>query len=329
MKIRTKVEVTIGIIFIILISLQAYAVIILNAPQTPRDFTSDGVYYHNSGGNAYFTTNQSMGFQQIVLDASYVKFNTTGFYVESPNQVNISLVYINENILTATDGEKVLEFWVNTSTGNVFFNISGMKGNSNYVITQDGGAYTTNTTNASGYITFNSTDWTEHRFEITYETQGAFSIASPYPVNACTGTSRPPENISISATGTGFDVYIYYTNMTTGVNTTTLMDVWYGQTTGRFEVNTSNYTTELIVGDTTYYWTVNATNGSEWSNASYSYKTGGSRFDVENSGDIVATDVIVTWNNRTGEKAYDVIYDVDWSSDITATDCTEIWANRT
>jgi len=59
------------------------------------------------------------------------------------------------------------------------------------------------------------------------------------------------------------------------------------------------------------------------------YRTEYSRYDVTTSGDVIATDVSVTWSNRQGEFSYLGIYDVDNSGDITASDCSLVWSNRT
>jgi len=330
LKTKIKIEMVITVFILLFLAVQITALITVSPPDTTRDFSSDGVYYHNSGGNVYFATNQSMKFEQIVLDESYVKFNNTGFYVDSDIRVNVSLVYIHEDILNASSYDTVLEFWSETYSGTVFYNVSGLKSNSQYNVSMNSTLFLETTTNETGVLSFNHTNASERLFMIGFQPQGAFSISSPYPANESTSVTRPPTNISISGTGTGFDVYIYYLNMTTGTNTTTMMKTWLGQDTSRLEIDTSSgYTNELIIGDTMYYWSVNASNGTTWINESYSYKTGGSRYDVTNSGDIVATDATVCWDNRSGETPYDVIYDVDWGGDVVATDVSLIWANRT
>ena len=93
--------------------------------------------------------------------------------------------------------------------------------------------------------------------------------------------------------------------------------------------NTQTWNTRWRWGNTTYYFSVNLTDGLIWVNETFSFVTDHSRYDITTSGDVVATDVAVTWSRRTGQSPYYGIYDVDGSADIVATDISLIWANRT
>ena len=101
-----------------------YADVTWDAPNTPRDFTSDGVYYHHSGGNSYFSANQTLNLSRIEVSESYVEFNDTRFSVEGENQVNVSLVFIHSNVSDASEGDYVLRFYADTSSGVSWFNLS-------------------------------------------------------------------------------------------------------------------------------------------------------------------------------------------------------------
>ncbi len=61
--------------------------------------------------NETYTVNATMVFDQIVISDTYIVFNDTGFYVTSPNSITIKLVYINDDIAGAVNGEKVLDFY--------------------------------------------------------------------------------------------------------------------------------------------------------------------------------------------------------------------------
>ena len=87
--------------------------------------------------NETYSTNQAMHFNSIAIASSYIIFNTTGFYVTSDNDISITLVYIDDDITGAGDGDKVLEFYASTTGGNAWFNISGFPVGNDYVVNRD------------------------------------------------------------------------------------------------------------------------------------------------------------------------------------------------
>ena len=74
-----------------------------------------GPNVHYTVGNEDYSVNQTMNFSQIIINATWIKFNDTDFNITSPNAINITLVYIHSNALIANDGDKVLEFYANTT----------------------------------------------------------------------------------------------------------------------------------------------------------------------------------------------------------------------
>ena len=171
---------------------------------------------------------------------------------------------------------------------------------------------------------------------VAVTTQGDVDVCCPYPGNQSTGNSRPPTNVSAHVNGTNVDIYFYFMNMTPVTNTSTLFASWTGENDGRFDFTTFNWTnpetydaTDWIWGDTTYTWYVNATDGSTWYNQTFNYTTGGSRYDVSGSGDVVSADAYRVWTNRAGEASYNGIYDVNQGGDITPTDAYLVWINKT
>jgi len=145
---------------LVLLSMPLSAVRI-DPPQTPRDFTSDGVYFHNSNGNAYFATAQVLNFSQIVLDADYVQFNDTRFYITSPNRINISLSYLIANMSQPANGTLVCDFYANTTTGNVWFNITSYLAFGNYLVERDAALLKMTYTDEDNYtnMSFDSDTW--------------------------------------------------------------------------------------------------------------------------------------------------------------------------
>jgi len=120
--------------------------------------------------NENYTTNESMDFSQIVISDTYLQFNDSAFHIDSSNYININIEYINEDFEAAQQNDKVLGFYADTASGNVFFNISGFKIGMDYSVYKAGALYDSVTANASGFVTFNSTDWSEKLFEL-YQTQ--------------------------------------------------------------------------------------------------------------------------------------------------------------
>ena len=160
----------------------------------------------------------------------------------------------------------------------------------------------------------------------------SFNLTDEYPENESVGQSRPPINLSARVNGSNVDIYIYYLNMTPTTDIVELLGVWTEQESGYYNISSlinESFTTQFIWGNTEYVWYMNITNGSTWLNETFYYTTEGSRYDIDASGDVVATDASVTWSSRAGEKQYDGIYDVDDGSDITATDASLVWSNRT
>ncbi|UCD13704.1 MAG: PKD domain-containing protein, partial [Thermoplasmatales archaeon] len=123
-----------------------------------------GTYF--SVGNEDYTVNQTMNFESITTGSSYIIFNNTGFYVSSGNDITITLVYINDDMTGAGDGEKVLEFYGDTVGGNVWFNLSGFPVDNNYTVDRSGSSIAIPSVNGSGFISFTNDVWSSQLFEI-------------------------------------------------------------------------------------------------------------------------------------------------------------------
>jgi len=179
---------------------------------------------------------------------------------------------------------------------------------------------------------YQSGDWSDWWY-LNYTTQGEMEIRNPYPANQSLTVERPPTNISAYVNGTSLSIYYYFYNNTPTTSSWSLITSWTGQSSGRFEYDTSNgipsgTDTRFAWGNTQYQWSINVTNGTTWINHSYWFNTSGSRYDVTNSGDVVSGDVSICWANRQGQATYNGIYDVTNSGDIVSGDVSAIWANR-
>ena len=111
-------------LFIIVLGRIIFADVNIDPPNVERDFSDDVVILHNSGGNAYFTTNESLPFSLIQLDPQYVRFNDTEFRVESDDRTNITVAYLCDNVSTEEGGNFVLHFYTTSESNRVYYNIS-------------------------------------------------------------------------------------------------------------------------------------------------------------------------------------------------------------
>jgi len=312
---------------------------------TDGENSTTKAYYFTTGGN--FSTYTTLTFG--------TKFDCIGSNPEIasiyPLNTSTDIPMYPTLIVNATEpqGQNFNITWSTNATGSwVQFNVSCINGSYTQVATWANESDTTywwtvalndtignwyNRTYSFTTAEYSWTNWSDW-WTFTYGTTSETFIQNPYPANTSTGVERPPTNISAFVNGTGLDIYYYFYNMTPVVDQWDLFYSWSGETSDRFEYDTSNGIpsgddTRFVWGNTQYQWRVAVDNGTGWTNVSYWYNTTGSRYDVTNSGDVVATDVAVAWSKRTGQATYNGIYDVTNSGDIVATDMSAIWANRT
>ena len=122
--------------------------------------------------NETYTVYQTMDFHTITVGPSYIIFNTTGFYISSNNDITITMVYLSDDIYGASDGDKVLEFYADTTSGTVSFSLSGFQAGNNYTVNRGGNTIGTPTANGSGFISFTNNVWSTQLFEIIQEGEG-------------------------------------------------------------------------------------------------------------------------------------------------------------
>ena len=87
-------------------------------------------------------------------------------------------------------------------------------------------------------------------------------------------------------------------------------------------------TNDWIWGGTTYTWTVNATDGTGWTNRTFIYTTSGSRYDVNNNDVVNFQDAGLCWVHRTSIAPYDGLYDVNQDGTVNFQDAGLCWVNR-
>jgi hypothetical protein len=87
-------------------------------------------------------------------------------------------------------------------------------------------------------------------------------------------------------------------------------------------------TNEWIWGNTTYFWSVNVTDGVSWTNETFHYTTNGSRYDVNNDDKVNFQDAGLVWVHRTSLTPYDGIYDVNNDGQVNFQDAGLTWTHR-
>ena len=142
-------------------------------------------------GNEDYTVYQTMNFNQITIDSSYIIFNSTGFYITSGNDIDITLAYISSDFSGASNGDKVLGFYASTTSGNVWFDLSGFVTGRSYTVNRSSSTIANPTANGSGYISFNSNVWSEHLFEIFQQGMGTGDVTSPV-ISGVSSTNSDP-----------------------------------------------------------------------------------------------------------------------------------------
>lgn len=102
----------------------------------------------------------------IIVDSIYIGFNITNFYVFSSNSITITLLYIINTLDGATNGEKILDFYTTTNSGQVTFNIGGFESTTRYQVRRGGSPENSITSDSSGDITSKNNVWSEQHFEV-------------------------------------------------------------------------------------------------------------------------------------------------------------------
>jgi len=125
-----------------------------------------GVYFDIENDMERYGVNQTMNFSQIIINESWIMFNTTDFNITAPNFINISLTVIDSSPLVSVVDDLILGFWANSTGGTVWFNISGFESNADYYVMKDGVNFTNCPSNATGIINFSDTVDDNYLYEI-------------------------------------------------------------------------------------------------------------------------------------------------------------------
>lgn len=164
--------------------------------------------------NQTFTTDTAMDFSSVTIDSTFIKFNDTGFYIVSSNDITITLSYLRPDMTSASDGDTVVSFSADTTDGTVWFNISGFPAGTSYIVKRDTVNFDTVTANSSGYISFSNDAWSSHTFDITQDGDSNTppnAPTNPNPADSATDVSTSPSlSVDVSdSDGDAMDVTFY------------------------------------------------------------------------------------------------------------------------
>ena len=256
-------------------------------------------------GNETYTFVQTMDFSSITISSSYIIFNNTGFYITSNNDITVSLVYINNDISGAGDGDKVLEFYANTASGNVLFDISGFPAGNEYIIKRNSNTIANPTANSTGFISFSNNVWSQQLFEIYQKGEGSGDSISPEISDVSIEWSNPKDTESsfgwekITCTVTdNVAVEEVSLNLTYPDSSTTSVSMINIEGTDQYYYDT----TFSQHGDYDYYIWAKDTSNNQDSSVSYDLSLP-PNWDIDMNGECKVFDLALISNNYNGNGA--------------------------
>ena len=126
-------------------------------------FDSNG---HIECGNENYSFASEMTFDEAKGNNDWVMFNNVYFNISSTNAIDIKLSYLNANVAAASAGDSIVTFNAETSSGKVWFNLSGFKINQSYDVFLDGVRNQGLTSSNTGVISFSHNSWSDHDVDI-------------------------------------------------------------------------------------------------------------------------------------------------------------------
>ena len=151
-----------------------------------------------------------------------------------------------------------------------------------------------------------------------------------YPSDEEVDTSRPVSQFNISVAdhdSTEVDIYLSWLNRSYQKPVWEQLYNWLDISDGIFTYSPEG-STAWLWGNTTYTWSVNVTDGISWTNKTFTFTTGGSRYDVNNDDKVNFIDAGIVWVHRTTNALYDGLYDVNQDGKVNFIDAGKTWVNR-
>lgn len=138
-------------------------------------------------GNVSYTVETEKDFSFIEIGSDFVCFNhTANFSITSANSALIEILYLHPSPGTISSGTRILSFNATVASGLCTFNIGLPRAQSLYDIYIDSVlTFSNKVSSASGMINFNYSSWSEHTFDIYYDSSPTvpFSYLPPNPTD--------------------------------------------------------------------------------------------------------------------------------------------------
>ncbi len=147
------------------------------------------------------------------------------------------------------------------------------------------------------------------------------------PENDAIDVERPPSELSVYVFDAEQDTLDVYLKWRTHEEQWVLLTSFSGVTNGIYSY-IPPYENDWIWGNTQYIWSIHVNDGTSWTNETYTYTTGGSRYDVNNDNKVNFQDAGLAWIHRTSEVPYDGLYDVNQDGKVNFQDAGLTWINR-
>ena len=256
--------------------------------------------------NEIYQTNTAMNFERVVYTDTYIIFNNTGFNMTSSGNILITLRDINESTIDGVENDVLLEFEVYLVSGTTVMTISGFRNNILHNIYKDSVFDKSFLVNSSGCIDITVGSGVSYIFTVYRGGDSVPVISNPYPPDGATNIPvggspinayiYDPDgnlmNVSIWSDFTGDWIQITYpTNIGNAYHFILDYDDdgdWelddastfalnpFAQDSGRYGFYGNMSVTDdwgMTSYSTTYSWSVNVTDGTSWTNETFSFTT--------------------------------------------------------
>lgn len=268
--------------------------------------------YEYSIENEIYRVNAPMNFSRVIDTDTFIIFNNTGWNITAPSNILITLRHINESTSNSVENDELLEFEVYMVSGSTTIRISGFRGNTIHTIYKDSISDTIFLSNITGVINITIDSGVSYIYTVYRGGNTAPVISNEFPANGSTDiiigasphsgtgsrinvdltdTDGNTMNVSIWSNFTGswvryagyglpqiwqrfiLDIGDYYD---TGSNTAyNSANGWQGNGSRGFYLSNPAVTGIWGMTDysTVYYWSVNVTDGIDWTNQTFSFTT--------------------------------------------------------
>jgi len=266
--------------------------------------------------NETYRVNAAMNFSRIIIADTYIIFNNTGFNVTSPSNILITLRHINDSTITSVSDSRIIEFEVYLVSGTTTISISGFAVNILYNIYLDSVSDSSFVSNSTGCIDITVDSGVSYIFTVYRGGNSAPVISGEFPSDGATNipVGGSPVNVYLTDSDSNLmnvSIWSDFTGSWTQITYPVGLDVWrlfmldydsdgdweaddlsafttdpFNQDSGRYGFYGNMSVTDdwgMTNYSTIYSWSVNVTDGIDWTNETFSFTTEGNTAPVISS----------------------------------------------